>query len=210
MDSNRWLGLLVNLLVNLVLAGLVWRYYRPRTFTVEERYSTFGPRFWSGSVDACILWPIGFLCGLSLSHTVSPLVAAGIITVEALAWLVYTIVMHARFGQTAGKRVTKVRVVDFRTEGPISWWQACLRESLAAVLTLTLLGYEVFALLTGNVTAQNFRSGALEAWNPSFGLLLWLPLLWFCAEVATMLTNEKRRALHDFIAGTVVVRTHIA
>jgi uncharacterized RDD family membrane protein YckC len=207
--SNSLLGQLVNLLVNLILAWLVWRYYTPRTFAVEKRYSTLGPRFWSGIVDSCVLWPIGFLCWLSLSHTVSPLVAAGIITVEALAWLVYTIVMHARFGQTVGKRVTKVRVVDFRTEGPISWWQACLRESIAAVLTLTLLGYEIFALLTGNATAQNFRSGALATWNP-FGLLLWLPLLWFCAEVVTMITNEKRRALHDFIAGTVVVRTHAA
>lgn len=36
-----------------------------------------------------------------------------------------------------------------------------------------------------------------------------LPSLWFVAEVLTMLTNEKRRALHDFIAGTVVVRTNI-
>jgi uncharacterized RDD family membrane protein YckC len=30
--------------------------------------------------------------------------------------------------------------------------------------------------------------------------------LWFLAEVVTMLTNEKRRALHDWIAGSVVVR----
>jgi hypothetical protein len=35
-----------------------------------------------------------------------------------------------------------------------------------------------------------------------------LPALWFFAEVLTMLTNEKRRALHDFIAGTVVIRTN--
>jgi uncharacterized RDD family membrane protein YckC len=34
-------------------------------------------------------------------------------------------------------------------------------------------------------------------------------MLWFLAEVLTMFTNRKRRALHDFIAGTVVVRTNI-
>jgi len=28
---------------------------------------------------------------------------------------------------------------------------------------------------------------------------------WFILEVITMLTNSKRRALHDWIAGTVVV-----
>jgi uncharacterized RDD family membrane protein YckC len=31
--------------------------------------------------------------------------------------------------------------------------------------------------------------------------------LWSWAEIITMLTNKKRRAVHDFIAGTVVVRT---
>jgi hypothetical protein len=44
------------------------------------------------------------------------------------------------------------------------------------------------------------------------GPALWLTLVpgfWFFAEVLTMLTNRKRRALHDFIAGTVVVRTNI-
>lgn len=29
---------------------------------------------------------------------------------------------------------------------------------------------------------------------------------WFGLEVVTMLTNNKRRALHDFIAGSVVIR----
>ncbi len=30
-------------------------------------------------------------------------------------------------------------------------------------------------------------------------------LLWFAGEIVTCLLNKKRRALHDFIAGTVVV-----
>ena len=33
--------------------------------------------------------------------------------------------------------------------------------------------------------------------------------IWFMLEIITMLLNEKRRALHDLIAGTVVVRTQI-
>ena len=30
--------------------------------------------------------------------------------------------------------------------------------------------------------------------------------LWFWSEFATMLFNSRRRAIHDFLAGTVVVR----
>ena len=36
-----------------------------------------------------------------------------------------------------------------------------------------------------------------------------LLFLWFVVEFATLLTNAKRRALHDFIAATVVIRTRI-
>jgi uncharacterized RDD family membrane protein YckC len=31
-------------------------------------------------------------------------------------------------------------------------------------------------------------------------------LAWFTLEIVTMLSNRKRRAVHDFIAGSVVMR----
>ncbi len=34
-------------------------------------------------------------------------------------------------------------------------------------------------------------------------------LVWTATEVITMLMNGKRRAIHDFIAGTVIVRTNL-
>ncbi len=34
-------------------------------------------------------------------------------------------------------------------------------------------------------------------------------LVWTATEVITMLMNCKRRAIHDFIAGTIVVRTNL-
>jgi hypothetical protein len=36
---------------------------------------------------------------------------------------------------------------------------------------------------------------------------LYLMVAWTFSEVLVMLTNKRRRALHDFIAGTLVVRT---
>jgi uncharacterized RDD family membrane protein YckC len=38
-------------------------------------------------------------------------------------------------------------------------------------------------------------------------ILAYASIGWFLLEVVTMLTNSKRRALHDLIAKTVVVRT---
>ena len=133
--------------------------------------------------------------------------AAVLVVVESLAWLLYTVVMHGRYGQTVGKMATKVRVVDFRTEGKISFGQAWLREGIPMFLTLGLLGYQVSAILTGSVSPSDIENGAAFA-GKSFLLLMALPAAWYAAEVLTMLTNKKRRALHDFIAGTVVVRTN--
>ena len=41
--------------------------------------------------------------------------------------------------------------------------------------------------------------------DPTSGVFSWLSYAWMLSEVVTMLFNEKKRAIHDFIAGTVVV-----
>jgi uncharacterized RDD family membrane protein YckC len=199
---------LVNLGVTLLIALLVWRYYRHRTFPPSDRYSTFGPRFWTGSVDSCVLWPLGFITFTLLSLNIPRGLAALVVVVESLAWLVYTVLLHARYGQTIGKMVTRVRVVDFRTEGKISFQQALLREGVPMVLSLGFLGYEIFAVPTRRLAPGDLANGQALVANKALWLPTALPALWFVAEVLTMLTNEKRRALHDFIAGTVVVRTN--
>src|SRR5580658_10088329 len=192
-----------NLGIQCLIAILAWRYYRRRTFSLAARYSTFAPRFWTGFVDACVLWPIGFVTFAFLSLDIPRILAALLVIVESLAWLIYTVVMHGRYGQTFGKMVTKVRVVDYRTEGQISFRQAWLREGIPMVLSLGLLGYEVFAILTGSATPRSIANGEALTESKPFWLLSAIPGFWFLAEVLTMLTNRKRRALHDFIAGTV-------
>jgi len=206
--STEILHQLTSLGVILLIALLVWRYYRRRSFPLAERYSTFGPRFWTASVDSCVLWPLGFITEVLLSLSIPRILAALLLIVESLAWLIYTVVMHARYGQTVGKMVTKVRVVDVRTEGSISWRQAWLREGIPMVLSLGFLGWEVSLILTGSLSPGAVASGEALTASRGFWLLTALPGLWFVAEVLTMLTNQKRRALHDFIAGTVVVRTN--
>jgi uncharacterized RDD family membrane protein YckC len=154
------------------------------------------------------LWPLGFITTVPLYLNIPRLLAAMLVVVESLAWLVYTVVMHARYGQTVGKMVTKVRVVDFRTEGSISWQQAWLREGIPMALSFGFVGWQVFLILSGVLSPGAVASGEALANSKGFWLLTALPGLWFLAEVLTMLTNDKRRALHDFIAGTVVVRTN--
>lgn len=193
---------LINLAIQLLVAVLVWRYYRARSYPEAEKYATFGPRFWTGSVDACVIWPATFLISLILAQELSATVSTALLFLQESIWMAYTVVMHAKFGQTYGKMVCKVRVVDFKTERAITFRQALLREGIPIAVSCSIMVYEIL-LLRGDAEGrfQATTSGAL--W-----FLVMLQLLWFLAEAVTMLTNEKRRALHDFIAGTVVVRTN--
>ena len=207
--NTSMLRQLLNFGITVLIALLVWTHYRRKTVPVTLRYSTFGPRFWSGFVDSSVMFPLGFIISGLLLLNIPKALAAVLIVVENLAWLVYTVVMHARFGQTVGKMATKVRVVDFRTEGNISWQQAWLREGIPMALSLFFLGWEVLQILNGTLNPRAVHSGEAATASNSFWILMALPGLWFVAEVLTMLTNDKRRALHDFIAGTVVVRINL-
>jgi uncharacterized RDD family membrane protein YckC len=41
----------------------------------------------------------------------------------------------------------------------------------------------------------------------AFSVHTWLSNIWFYSELIVMLTNKKRRAIHDYMAGTVIVKT---
>lgn len=207
-SSQTLVAQLTNLAFSLLMASLVWRYYRRRTFPPSHRYLTFGPRFWTGSVDNCVLWPVGFLTFALHGVAMPPGLLVVVLVVQNLTWLFYAVIMHAKYGQTYGKMVCKVKVVDFKTEGALTFRQAFLREGIPMVLCLGIVGYEIALILTGQLSQKQLADGTIAS-HSMFWLLAALPLLWYVAEVVTMLTNRKSRALHDFIAGTVVVRTNV-
>ncbi|CAN5856667.1 hypothetical protein BH11VER1_BH11VER1_24650 [soil metagenome] len=200
---------LINLGFQLCVAGLVWHYYRKSLLSLGYKYDTFGPRFWTGSIDGCVLWPASFILSMLATIKLPPVMFMALVIAESLVWLAYTVVMHSKYGQTYGKMVCKIRVVDYKTEEAISFKQALLRESIPVMITLGIVGYEGYLILSGEMTQDALIRGEYISRAP-FQVLILLPLLWFVAEALTMLTNEKRRALHDYIAGTVVVRTNVS
>lgn len=186
--------LLINLGVGLLIAALVYNHYRDRDIHSGERYSTFWPRFWAPSIDSIILWPITRLLPLAILYIMpSALNALSILT--TLSYYAYSIYFHGTRGGTIGKLKCKIKVVRAENEKKIGIREALLRDSIPLVLSLALYGY---ILLLEPVEIGQSRY--LQIVPAIYGI-------WFLAEIITMLTNEKRRALHDFIAGTVVVRS---
>jgi uncharacterized RDD family membrane protein YckC len=170
---------------------------------IEARYQTFWPRFWAGWIDAAIWLPLLFLDFWLEEHVQSPVFLALWLIAYTLSFDIYSVAMLAKFGQTLGKMAMGVRVLDI-SERKLSLRQAVLRDCVPIGLSLLIIFDDLPRVLAG-VNRVNDGELGLVMQVGMYGTLLW-----FAAEFLTMFMSSKRRALHDFIAGTVVVRTRLA
>lgn len=170
--------------------------FRTRAFTARlpaARYQTFWGRFWAGWLDGFAFAPVTSLFALGQLHA-SPAVHIVCSSLQTCAWLAYSVWMLGSRGQTVGKWLCRVKVLDVG-EGPLGWRQAILRDSVPVAVNLAALPFLVA------------RAGAdpAGAAGPA-AIFASILSLWFLLEIVTMLANDKRRAVHDFIARSVVVR----
>ena len=188
-----------NLVVPLVISALAYFHYRASWKPPEEKYHTFWPRFFAPAIDSLLLWPFlwvfqWLLANLHLAPPVRTLLELATFTLPYL----YTVYFHGRCGQTPGKRVCKVKVVHVRGAGTSPTgrrWSA--RRSRWRCRS---------RCCSVSPPRPRPRRG-----GPDHGTyaLLFIALAWYWAEVITMLFNPRRRAIHDFLARTVVIRTNL-
>ena len=116
----------------------------------------------------------------------------------------YSIFFLGRFGQSIGKFVTQVKVVDYATENKIGYYQAFIRDFIPIALVNTIM-IVIFIMFYGE-DLQNFHLSTIGT------IFLLIPtlmvLIWSIAEIVTMFGSDKNRALHDKIGNTVVIRTN--
>jgi len=179
-------------------------FLRDRQFEItdENKYRTFWRRVWAWILD-------GFVIGLPLIVVQLAMHGADVLTPPAEAYvdhiaqfiiIAYYIAMHARYGQTVGKMAMRVKLWDKSETREITSRQSIMREIVPVVfLSVSLVYFLGFGVADDGVelteTAENILLGT--------GVIVFV---WWIVEVATMLFNRKRRAVHDLIAGTVVTR----
>jgi uncharacterized RDD family membrane protein YckC len=100
--------------------------------------------------------------------------------------------MHALRGQTIGKMLCRVVVRDLTLQR-ISFFQAVRRDLVPGAATIAMLVAQ-YAASDPQVVDQ-----VAATLNSFF-------VVWTALELVTMFFSDRRRALHDLIAGTVVVR----
>lgn len=164
---------------------------------VEYKYRTFWRRFWAGSVDALALSPLAFVADWTSTHPTPVAVRALAFVASSVAWPAYSIYWHGRFGQTWGKRLLRIQVTDVSGEA-LTVAQAFRRELLNLPFALWTLVAGLIAIFAGGNPYDPIHVHD----GPPVGLALGL----FGLELMSTLGSCQRRALHDLVAGSLVVR----
>jgi len=175
----------------------------------ESIYAGLWARFASFILDALIMLPliffILFLNGLGKNiffYTLIP---------NFLFGLWYQIYLPKKYGGTPGKLIAGMKIIKLNGES-IDWKEAVLRHSVLLLLTLFSVVMMTSCLISADETTFNSlgwlkRSQYLMSLSPMFFLVYtWVSNVWVYSEFIVLLTNKRKRAIHDYIAGTVIVK----
>jgi uncharacterized RDD family membrane protein YckC len=173
-----------------------------------KTYATFSQRFAAMWIDLLVFLPlIPVYHGL---ESVSRRAALVFSILHVALGQAYSIYSHGRFGKTVGKWAMGIQVVRVSGE-PLRWCEAWLRSSVELCLAIvTSLGWiAAFIAIADseyNGLGWSARAALRAAHEPVWSAwAVKVGSIWFLSEFVTMLFNKQRRALHDFIAGTVVL-----
>lgn len=175
--------------------------------TVDLPYAGFWPRLKAGLVDFAVFAPLMPLSFWSLGE--GPGAAAAVYVASSVLYFGYAIVGHGLWGQTLGKRLIGIRVLDTAGQ-PCGWTKAWRRSAvdivlgsvsaIAYVVVLSRIPQAAFDTL-GWAEIQQRYDAIRPWWAATAEYAYWT---WLASEVVTVLLNRRRRALHDYVAGTVV------
>ena len=179
-----------------------------RTYKVIQ-YAGFWVRLGANLVDMLILMPFMFL--YYYLKSISWEIAVIIQTPFFLLFSLYNIYFLGRRGQTLGKMALRIKVTCL-DGSPIGFRHAVLRHAVDLFFGVLLQISGMIALLSVSKTAFE-----MSGWRETNKLLcdatpvwgFWASHAeagWFFSEVIVLLFNKKKRAIHDFIAGTLVIK----
>lgn len=160
-----------------------------------NRYQTGFRRLFAAIIDGIIFIPLSAMEQWIFKDTVHLPLAISSTIFFALLPLVYSIFLHYKYGQTLGKRIAGVKVLDISETRLLTLRQSVFRDGFYLIVEVVGLCYFLSQINKPEYLQKNYSDFAAQ------------PIIWWTViELVTMLTNKKKRAIHDLIAGSVVVR----
>lgn len=173
-------------------------------------YASFWRRFLAYWIDFAVLLPLMALEYLAGEQT-RMFYAYWLVPRMLFGWF-FHVYLVKRYGGTPGKLLLKMRIalVD---GSPVTTRAAVLRysvlfllsalSSLALVMSTLAMTDELYFSLGYMARAQKMVEMA-PPWYFTLNVFL---QVWVWGEFVTMLFNKRRRAVHDYMAGTIVIRS---
>lgn len=164
-----------------------------------NKYHTFWRRLGAAFIDGIILYPLVFIETTAYNSTSKSFSIIGIF-IASFVYIIYFVILHAKYGQTIGKKLMNIKVVAVTEVELIGFKRAVLREFPWIIANglafLYLFGY-LFKLEHRelNDVKEYFRN-----------LTFMMSFAWLFIELISMFTNSKRRAIHDWFAKSVVIK----
>lgn len=176
-------------------------------------YAGFWQRFGAGIVDTLVLAPFLYVFYFLESFSIS--ISMMMVVFSSALYSAYTIYFHYKFGATLGKMASKIKVT--RPDGSaLDLKQATLRSSVdigfaifaatAQIIAITNVNQEEY-LAAGWFERIDYIAPLLPSWHD---LVTIGSNIWVWSELLVLLLNKRKRAIHDFIAGTVVINREYA
>jgi uncharacterized RDD family membrane protein YckC len=164
-----------------------------------NKYNTFWKRLVAALIDSLILLPLTLITAYA-EATENNFIFLFSISIFSVLNSAYFIFLHGKYGQTLGKRITGIQVLDKDEILFIGIKRAIIRESPGIITYMIVFIHLIVSLL---LTHQINLTKAKEESNDFISTS---SFVWIFVELITMLLNHKRRALHDYLAGSIVIR----
>ncbi|MGJ7029957.1 RDD family protein [Niabella hirudinis] len=164
----------------------------------DKEYSTFTGRILASLID---LIPFGLLSLINFV-VILPLDTPAAHTTNLLITFIfpffYYIYLQYRFGKTYGKWVMKLKIINTNPSKKPTLQQILIRE----------LGYIILHCLpyVNLIRGHDYQPSVIQMPALADSYLSIILAVYFTADILTLLFSPKRRALHDLISGTLVIR----
>ncbi len=181
----------------------------PEAATAPLHYGGFWLRFGAYWLDALIFAPVSaLLTWLNSLHREA--IFFTLIPSFALS-IFFHVYCVKRWGGSPGKLICGLRIVKLNSE-PAGWREAWLRHSILFLISLASVAVYIYAISQMSNTEYlklSFLERSkriVELGGTAQTALTWISQIWIWSEFIVLLTNKRRRALHDYVAGTLVIK----
>jgi len=176
----------------------------------SDVYAGFGPRLAAKILDFIVMLPVIGL--LFYVNGISKAAYYDAVVPNLLFGILYEVVLVKIYGGTPGKLIMGIKIIQ-KNGDDVDWRAAFYRYSVEffiAILAVYVMILTLNLIDDSTYISAGFmkRNQLIDSINPIPNQVqTWISGLWYISGLIVLVSNARKRSTHDFIAGTVVVKS---